>query len=125
MRSRHPEINPQLIASGSLFKIESKGNIQRRAGFGIFDSATPGAIDGGAVESWEATALDDRNIRRATAGVHRDAQDDRSLFAGLAGFDRVNEGGSFGKGCLRGIHIRRTASDEAGLLRAGIGFSSR
>jgi hypothetical protein len=43
----------------------------------------------------------------------------------LAGFDRVNEGGSFGEGCLRGIHIRRTTSDGAGLLGAGVGFAGR
>jgi len=124
MRSPHPEINPQL-ACELLFKIKSKGNIQRRAGLGITDSATPRALDRRAVESWEAATLDDCHIRGAATGVHRDAQDDRSLFAGLAGFDRVNEGGSFGKGCLRGIQIRRTASDGAGCLGAGVGFSSR
>ena len=124
MRSPHPEINPQL-ARELLFKIESKRNIQRRAGLGISDSATPGSLDRRAVESWEAAALDDGDIRGAAAGVHRDAQDNRSLLAGLAGFDRVNEGGPFGEGCLRGIHIRRTASDRAGRLGAGVGFSSR
>jgi hypothetical protein len=78
-----------------------------------------------AVESWEATALDDCDIRGSTPGVHRDSQDDRSLLAGLAGFDRVNEGGSFGEGCLRCIPIWRTASDRAGRLGAGIGFTGR
>jgi len=124
MRSPHPEINPQL-ARELLVQIESKRNIQRRAGLGISDSATPGALDRRAVESWEAAALDDGDIRGAAPGVHGDAQNYRSLLAGLAGFDRVNEGGSFGEGCLRGIHIRRTTSDRAGRLGAGVGFSSR
>ncbi len=124
MRSLHSEINPQL-ARESLVQIKSKWNIQRCAGIGISDSATPRALDRRAVESWEAAALDDGDIRGAAAGVHRDAQNDRSLLTGLAGFDRVNEGGSFGEGCLRGIHIRRTASDRAGRLGAGVGFSNR
>ncbi len=90
----------------SLIQIEAQRDIQDHAGLGVADSATPGSLDGSAVESRVAAWFDDDDIGRPATGIDGDAEDDCSFFAGLAGFGGINERGSFRKGGLGGRDIR-------------------
>ena len=89
----------------SLIQIEAQRDIQNHSGFGVSDSAAPGAFDGGAVESGVAAWFDDDDLGGPAPGIDGDAKDDCSFFAGLAGFGGINESGSFRKGGLGGRDI--------------------